>query len=193
LSPFKNLTDDEILSLVKQDDEKAFAELFDRYWKKIHVIAYSKLRSRASTQEIVQDIFFDLWQRRHSLQVTNFASYMNVSVKYKIINHFKRVLIKERYDHFISINGIKSGEETLKVVEYNELVEALEKVLHKFPSLTQTIFRLNRLEGKSISEIARSLDLSEKAIQYHITKSVKELKLHMKHFLSFVISIILFQ
>ena len=45
------------------------------------------------------------------------------------------------------------------------------------------IFRLHKLEGLSISEIARSLNLSEKAIQYHITQSTKRLRLHLKNYM----------
>lgn len=69
-------------------------------------------------------------------------------------------------------------------VEYNDLVKALEEKLKALPEKTQEVFRLNRLEGRSVSEIAHLLKLSEKAIEYHITRSRKELRLLLKDFLA---------
>ena len=68
-------------------------------------------------------------------------------------------------------------------IEYNDLARALEEKVKVLPEKTQEVFRLNRLEGRSVSEIANQLNLSEKAIEYHITRSRKELKLLLKDFL----------
>ena len=69
-------------------------------------------------------------------------------------------------------------------LEYNDLVHALDEQVKNLPEKTQEVFRLNRLEGRSVSEIARRLNVSEKAIEYHITRSRKELRLLLKDFLT---------
>ena len=71
----------------------------------------------------------------------------------------------------------------MEAVQFHNLTEAIEEGVQKLPEKTQLVFRLNRMEGKSIAEIAIKLKLSEKAIKYHISRSIKELRFHLKEFL----------
>jgi RNA polymerase sigma-70 factor (ECF subfamily) len=66
-------------------------------------------------------------------------------------------------------------------------VKALEEGVKELPEKTQEVFRLSRVEGHSVAEIAKRLNLSEKAIEYHITRSRKELRLYLKDFLAFLL------
>lgn len=185
----KNLgqySDDALLKLVANDDETAFEELFDRYWEKAHCIASSKLQSREMAQEIVHDLFLNFWQRRHSLEISNFSHYLHVSVKYKVITYINQQVSRKRYFEDYRRQTVSSEEETRMRVEYNELVKVLEEKMKALPEKTQEVFRMNRLEGRSVSEIANLLNLSEKAIEYHITRSRKELRLLLKDFLILV-------
>lgn len=177
-------SDEVLLALVAQDDEKAFEELFDRYWEKAHVIVYSKLKSRELAQEIVHDLFVSFWQRRHSLEIENFAHYLRVSIKYKVITHINQQLTRRKYFEEYQPQDVTAEAETSMGVEYDELLKTLDEKIKTLPEKTQEVFRLNRLEGRSVSEIANLLNLSEKAIEYHITRSRKELRLLLKDFLT---------
>jgi len=75
-------------------------------------------------------------------------------------------------------------------VEFSNLHDELEKGIRLLPKKTQVVFKLNRLEHKSIAEIAIELNLSQKAIKYHITRSLKELKYHLREFLFSSIAIV---
>jgi RNA polymerase sigma-70 factor (family 1) len=176
-------SDDHLLKLIAGNDEQAFEELFDRYWESAHTLAYSKLRSKEITEEIVHDIFLNFWLRRHSLDIKNFSHYLHVSVKYKAITYINKQLSQKKY--FEDYKDLEKFEEdeTLRTVEYNDLMKALEEGVRVLPEKTQEVFRLNRLEGRTVSEIANLLNLSEKAIEYHITRSRKELRLYLKDFL----------
>ena len=178
-------SDEVLLTLVAHDDEKAFEELFDRYWEKAHVIAYSKLKSRELAQEIVHDLFVSFWQRRHSLEIENFAHYLRVSIKYKVLTHINQQLTRRKYFEEYQPQDVTAEAETSMGVEYDELLKTLDEKIKILPEKTQEVFRLNRLEGRSVSEIANLLNLSEKAIEYHITRSRKELRLLLKDFLVF--------
>ena len=189
MSPNLDHTDEELVSLLKQDDEKAFHTLYSRYALKVRSLAFSKVNSKEVAQEIVQEVFTDIWERRHELQISSFSSYIFVAVKYQTLNFFKREITHQRhhklYKAFIRI----SEDSTMRSVQYNDLAEALEKGVQKLSNKTQLVFRLNRFEGRSISEIALKLNLSEKSIKYHISRSLKELRVYLKEFL---ISILLF-
>jgi RNA polymerase sigma-70 factor (ECF subfamily) len=96
------------------------------------------------------------------------------------LNHIASQITREKhwnyYKQFIPLQE----DVTANAVEFNELMEALEDGIEHLPEKSKKVFRLNHLEGHSISEIANLLNLSEKAIRYHLTQSVKKLRLHLK-------------
>ena len=181
--PISTYSDDELLSAIRQDDEKAFAELVKRYWKQVHAMTYARVHSLDATQEIVQNLFISLWDKRTTLSIRHLPSYLSVATRNRVLNYIDSQLTQRRhwdyYKQFIS----QQADVTDHDVKVNELMEALECGLNDLPEKSKKIFRLHQLEGLSISEIARSLNLSEKAIQYHITQSTKRLKLHLKDYM----------
>ena len=182
-------SDAEILSLVKKSDDKAFIALYNKYAGKLRAMAYSKVQSKELTEEIIQDIFLDLWERRGLVEINNLSVYLFMAVKYQAINQIKKRIHFQKYSKVLLALEKISEEETLESVKYNDLASALEKGVKKLPEKSQEVFRLNRLEGKTVEEIANSLNLSQKAIEYHIYKSIKELRLHLKDFIAAVIAV----
>lgn len=188
---FRNYTDQDLLSLIRKDDDDAFAELYNRYAGKVRSLAFSKVNSIEATQEIVQEIFSGIWERRRSLYIDAVPNYLAVAVKYRAINHIKSQLAFRKYADLYKAFVKISEEETLEAVQFHNLTEAIEEGVQKLPEKTQLVFRLNRMEGKSIAEIAVKLKLSEKAIKYHISRSIKELRFHLKEFLISVTALLL--
>ena len=188
---FANHTDEELLSLIKRDDKEAFDALFNRYSRKVSSIAFSKVNCENVAQEIVQDIFTNIWEKRHSLNIASVTGFLFTAVKYEAINHIKKEITHRKHHKLYKAFVRVSEECTLRSVQYNDLKEALEEGVAKLPAKTQLVFNLNRLEGKSISEIALKLNLSEKAIKYHISRSIKELRLYLKEFLISITLLIL--
>ena len=75
---------------------------------------------------------------------------------------------------------------TEEVVDYNDLNTAIEKAMQQLPEKSQQVFRLNRLQGLSIAEIAENLKMPRRTIEYHLTRSLRELRLHLKDFMFFI-------
>ena len=88
-------TDYELLAAIRNDDEKAFSELFKRHWRGVHSMAYSKVRSKEVTEEIVQDLFISLWDKRGSLSINNLPSYLFTAVKHKALNYIESELVQK--------------------------------------------------------------------------------------------------
>jgi RNA polymerase sigma-70 factor (ECF subfamily) len=170
-----------LLEAIRGNDEKAFAELFRRYWKYVYAIAYKRIRSEAETQEIVQDLFISLWNKRARLSVAHLPSYLYVSVKNKILNYVASQSARRKhwdyYKLFIPAQDIVTDKE----IELNELMNFMEDGIEHLPEKSKRVFKLNLLEGRSITEIAEMLNLSEKTIHYHLTQSIKKVRLHLKN------------
>lgn len=180
---YKSLSDQTLLELLRENDALACSELYERYANLVLDNVYSRTHSADVAQEVLQNIFTDLWERRRSLEIATFSHYIVVSVKYQVIAHIRREIAFRKHSDVYKTFVRVSEEGTLNDVRFNDLEQALRNGVQRLPEKTQLVFRLNRFEGKSIEEISKNLNLSEKAIKYHISRSLKELRLYLKEFL----------
>lgn len=176
-------TDQELLQAIRNDNENAFSELFRRYWRKGYRMAYTRVRSKEATEEIVQDLFVTLWDKRASLAINNMSSYLYISVKHKVLNFIDSQLVHQKYQIYHKTFIQQQEDATERTVVFNELMGAIKEGLECLPEKSKEVFRLNRLEGRTISETADLLKLSRKAAQYHLTRSLKEMRLHLKDYI----------
>jgi RNA polymerase sigma-70 factor (ECF subfamily) len=176
-------TDEEILALIRVGDRAAFNALYDKYWKKIYRIAYSKVGSREVAEEIVEDFFIKLWLKRETLVINNFFPYLFTSIKNRCLNYIEEKTTQDRHWQYYSQFIPVSEETTSKSVAFNNLMEAIHGGMDQMPEKSKKVFELHKMEGKSIKEIAAQLNLSEKAIEYHLTNSLKKLRIYLKEFI----------
>jgi RNA polymerase sigma-70 factor (family 1) len=178
-----DFSEEEVLRGLRDGNQVAFEAIYKLYWHRLYLTAYSKVESHAEAEEIVQNIFSTLWEKRQTLLITNLGAYLQISVRNRIINHIRGRITQRKYWEYYK-NYIPLGREsTADAVMYDDLAEAVEVAVNRLPEKSRQVFRLNRLEGKSIREIANLMKLSEKAIEYHLTKSIKELKVHLRDFI----------
>ncbi len=165
----------------------AFEQIYKLYWKRLYAMAAAKLQSSEEAEEIVQELFTTLWEKRNILIITNLSHYLFSSVRHRVINTVRSKVVHKSYWEFYRSFIPSSNSSTEEVVQYNDLSKAFENAVNALPEKSQAIFRLSRFEGKSVQEIAKSLKLSEKAIEYHVTKSLKVLKVQLKDFIYLIL------
>ena len=187
MKQYHNDSDQQLWNAIRKGDEKAFSELFNRYWSMAHRIAYAKVRSLETTQEIVQELFITLWDKRETLEVQNMPAFITTCIRNKAIKHIESQLVKEKYWAYYKNYIPQTESVTESELDFNELKEAIEAGMERLPAKSKKVFQLNRLHGRSISEIAGMLNLSEKAIEYHLTRSLKHLRLHLRDFLILIL------
>jgi RNA polymerase sigma-70 factor (ECF subfamily) len=182
MKPSSFRSDDELLKELRQGNEKAFIEIYEKFWYKIFLIAYQRLHKKELAQELVQNLFLKIWEKRLSLQIRNIEGYLFVSIKHAIIDHINAELALNNYHEYCSIFSTVKEETTEKMVAFDEVSNALEEGLNRLPEKSQQVFRLSRLSNWPIDKIARHMDLSEKTVQYHLTRSIKFLRTYLKEF-----------
>ena len=189
---YRLLADEVLLQLLKISDALAFKELYLRYWKNLYNSALNKINSKEIAEDIVQTVFTDLWDKREKHAIQNISAYLETSVKYQVINYIKSVISKKA--HLSTIGEKQKAEEnnTDLLLLVQELNTAIDKAINELPQKTQTIFRLSRLEQHSNKEISLIMNLSEKAVEYHITQSLKSLRFYLKDFILLDLLLIFF-
>lgn len=168
-------------ALQLRSDIKAFEEIYKRFWFKLYNWAYAQTSSRQEAEEMVQVVFERLWKNRQTSHINNLSAYLAVSLRNSLYDlQRKKVLIKKYEQTQAPLPAVNTTEED---VERKHLLETLEKTLQELPPKTQLVFRKSRYENLSTREIAADLNLTEKAVEYHITRALKVLRLRLKDFL----------
>ena len=182
--------DADLLAALPRNHEGAFAEIYRRYGLLLLEQASRKTGAREAAEEIVQDVFTALWKRRErASSIQKLPEYLSTAVKFRVIN-----LIRTRYTHdgytaYCRIVASDVDYRTENDLAVNDLAGALNVGLKHLPTHTRQIFQLSRFEHQTVSEIAGRLKLTPKAVEYHITRALKLLRISLKDFLVLLLAV----
>ena len=177
------LSDEKLLQLLRANNEQAFKEIYTRYWKPIFEAAWRRLASRETARELVQTIFLRIWEKRHSIYITHLQGYLQTAIKNSVINYMEATMVHKKYLQHVVHTGSTTCQGAESTLSFHELSQAIEKAIATLPEKTRQVFRLSRFHHLSIREIATRLNISEKAVEYHITQSLKIMRLYLKDYL----------
>lgn len=173
-------SDENILALMsEQDDELAFAELYDRYFKTLFNYAYSKVNDRFTAQEIVQELFVSLWQQRRQHRVECCRSFLFTMAKRLIISFYRKEYTRQHHYGQWQIQRSHTSDLADQPTLASDLQHRYEEGLHLLSPKCHEVFVMSR-QGFSNKQIGEQLQISEKTVEQHITKALRILKAHLK-------------
>ncbi|MBN2520848.1 MAG: RNA polymerase sigma-70 factor [Bacteroidales bacterium] len=177
------MTDKELNSRIQKGDKTSFRFLFDTYNESLFRYAYKLTLNKEVSEEIVQDIFISIWEKRSERNIDNFQHYLFRAVKNRSINYLKQsVRNLEFVDETIAY--INTDKRTpLHLLEANEFSQALEEALLKLPKKCAHIFMLSRNSEMSYKEIADELNISIKTVENQMGIALKKLRELLNNFL----------
>lgn len=180
---YPDLTDEQLLKLMQDDDPDAFETLYDRYWYKLYVCAYRRLQGKEDTEEAVQNLFESLWKNRHKIRIrTSLQNYLFSAIRYIVL----RVLYKKTAVPVAPVEAIPerylASSETEDEILINDLNKQILKAVEGLPKKCRNVFELSRYEKKTHREIASLMGISEKTVENHITRALHHIKATLAHF-----------
>jgi RNA polymerase sigma-70 factor (family 1) len=182
--PYAHYSDFELASLLKGGDERAFAEIYDRYKGALYVHAFNLLRDREEAKDILQQVFAILWDNRDSIELkTQLLAYLYTSVRNKIFNLIAHKKVESKY--ITSLAGFASTweENTDHLVRRNQLLEIIDREITSLPEKMREVFELSRRGNLSHREIAELLGISEKTVKNQVNNSLKILRVKLGIFI----------
>jgi RNA polymerase sigma-70 factor (ECF subfamily) len=194
MSVYQGHTDAALVDLLKRSDQEAMTEIYRRYWKKLLAVSVNRLSDEQEAEECVQDVFLSLWNRRSNLVLRHeLSTYLWVAVKYQVINrldkrysrsHLQTTELQDYHDI-----GVLSHEAT---IFEKELIARIEEAIGQLPEKCRMVYRKSREEGKTNKEIAAEMNVSEKTVEGHLTRALKDLRDHLgSYYPLFVVASIL--
>ncbi|WP_210420835.1 RNA polymerase sigma-70 factor [Chitinophaga sp. XS-30] len=172
-------SDKELISLLVAGREEAFTEIYHRYWEKLFTIAYNLTRDQVLAEEITQEVFISLWDRKGDVRIDTLNGYLATAIKFSVFKHIRRQrrrleIVKDNY-HKWSVND----EEEKIYARF--LKEYVEGIVEQLPEKCRLVFEYSRREGLTIPEIAAKMNISPKTAEAHLTKALKTIRINLKH------------
>ena len=180
---YANHTDEQLVALLNNSDERAFTEIYNRYWDKLFVVANHRLGSEA--QEIVQEVFYNLWKRRKTLQLTHtLSTYLAAAVKFEVINRLAAQKRRQSYLQYSSGRLEPEQNFTQQQVDFDSLLEQLSALVKSLPDKCRLVYQLHREEGYSQKEIAAKLGIAYKTVEAHLSTALRKIRRGLIHLFS---------
>ncbi|AKD03683.1 RNA polymerase sigma-70 factor [Pontibacter korlensis] len=159
---------------IQNGSEEAFQELFDEQWKRCFSLSYNMLRDKEQAEDLVQEVFTDLWVRRKTLLLQNPEAFLTQMIKNKAFSSLSRTRIPVRNLEILEeLHKEFSPEDTYILGELHAQVNLL---IESLPPRCREVFVLKRYEEMSVEEIATKLDISIRTVEHHLYQAAKILK-----------------
>lgn len=181
--------------LVKVQNEQVFEQLFKTYFKSLHAYAFTILNSEAVAEEMVQQVFYKLWEKKEQLDVhTSVKAYLYRSVHNESLNYLKHHSIKSKHQTYVMQQQQNNHEHSAgEKLAGRELEQQIRQALNDLPEQCRTIFQLSRYEELKYREIADQLGLSIKTVEAQMGKALRVLRLKLTDFLAILLTILLYR
>ncbi|QQL50469.1 RNA polymerase sigma-70 factor [Mucilaginibacter ginkgonis] len=185
------LSDHELITLLKQDRRSAFQELYNRYWRTLYNDAYKRLKDKQLCEEVVQEVFINLWQKREGIQINStVGGYLHTAVSNLVIDFFRKDSVRARYREHYKLFNSEVDDTTQTEIDLRELSQTIAAEVSRLPDKCRSVYELSRKEHKSNKEIARELSISEKTVENHITNALRKLRLSLGHYLLLILLLV---
>lgn len=177
MGAYGNLSDQELVSLLKEGNRLAFTQIYDRYKYLLYAHAFKRLRNEEEAEDIVHDLFATLWNKRETFELkTHLSGYLYTAVRNRI---FKLLAHKDVESEYIS-SFHQASEQATNITDYlvreSQMTAMIEKEIAALPPKMREVFELSRKQNLSHKEISGQLGISEQTVSKQVTNALKILK-----------------
>lgn len=190
-SNLKSSNESALLLRIASGDELSYTKLVEQYWQKVLQHALSFVKSYPVAEELTQDVFIQIWEKRNKLsEVNSFENYLFIVSRNLIISHIRKKLVETD-----SLKGEKLQELFLKPdeqYEFQELVRIINEGAVLLQEPRRSIFLLSRIEGKDTEYISKELGLATRTVRWHLLQALNFLRNHLhNHYIVSIVALIL--
>lgn len=180
-----------VIPLLRNGDEKTFELVFRKYYESLCHYAYMLLQDNDLSEDVVQKVFVNLWEKRANLKVeVSLKSYLYKSVYNNSMNEIKHQKVVQNHKKDLNTNDLLV--EPVGQVTTKELEKSIEKALLALPEQCRLIFKMSRFEELKYKEIASVLGVSPKTVENQMGKALRLMRENLSEFLTIWILLINF-
>lgn len=179
MTTLKSNNEPELVRKLKDGDSSAFDLLFVGYSSKLFCFVNKYLNLKEESEEIVQDVFLNLWKHRKEIRSEEaFKSYLYKIALNNIRNYFVKKQVREKHKQLIAQEYLIDSDKDEP--DYEAVMKQVDRLISLLPQKRREIFLLSRKEGLDTSEIATYLGISESTVKNQISSAIGFLKAEAK-------------
>lgn len=168
-----------------QDTTLSFEQVFKTHFKRLHAYAFGILQNEAEAEEIVQQVFLKLWERKENLSRINpISTYLYRAVHNGSLNYLKHQRVKAKHQMHVAWSMKDEVEPSGKKIQVKELKQQLNRAMQELPEQCRLIFQLSRFEDMKYREIADQLGIAVKTVENQMGKALRLLRVKLIDFLT---------
>jgi len=165
----------ELLSSLSKGNEEALKFIYQKYWERLFLSAYNVLKDKEACEDIVQEIFIQLWQKKEQLVIkTSLDAYLVSATRYQVFHlirkGFKRKELFENLEERFSTEGADAS------LDVKETQKTIDVVVDNLPEKCKIIYKLSRENHLSYKQIAEQLQISPKTVENQLAIALKRLR-----------------
>lgn len=171
------------IEALKLGDRSAFERIYHCFGPKLHAFTRKLVHNQEDTEEVVQEVFLKLWERKHFLDPgQNFDSYLFRIAKNLVYNKARHQVYALAYGKYLTGQQNTPADTTQHQIDYQELNHLLEEAYMTMPPTRKQVFIMSRLDGLSNGEIAERLQTSNSNIENHINKALHDIRKKLQRY-----------
>lgn len=175
--------------------DTSFHELYNKWYQRSFVFAKSYVQDEMIAEDLASESIIKLWSMMKEKEIEYPQALLLTLLKNKALDYLRRDTMRQSIEEELADayqRELKLRISTLEAcnpetIFSTEIKEIIEQTLSALPEQTRRIFEMSRYEELPVKEIARQVDLTPKAVEYHITRSLKALKENLKDYLPLLI------
>ena len=183
----------QLIKRLAKGESKAFEELYLKYGRRLYVFVFDYLKSKDDAEEIVQEVFVKIWDKRSQLKEHESLKGYLFTIAYNAIKKsFLRKSREEQQKQLFAQNVLREMDNTPTEIEYSKVIQQIDGIVEAMPVRRKEVFNLSKKEGLTNAEIAAFLNLSEKTVKNQLTLAYQTIREQLKNNLPVLLLISLF-
>lgn len=175
------------ITSIRNGDSAVFETVFKNYYKPLCAYALTMLKDKDYSEEVVQQMFVKIWERRSSLNITtSVKAYLYQIVRNDCLNVLKHEKVKEQYRRFKVVNMQQQHDSASTRLASHELEEQIQNAMNALPEQCGIIFRMSRFEELKYKDIAEQLNISVKTVENQMGKALKLMRLKLAEYVTVI-------
>lgn len=189
----KEYNEQEILKKLETGDEFSFGIVFNTYHTRLYHFAQHYLNDEEASKDVIQEVFSVIWEdHKKFAEVKNLSSWLFTLTKNQCLKRIEHLKVKQKHIDFLKYRQLNVNQEVLKELDtspliFEEIEQIIKQTLENLSAQSRRVFELSRFENKKYHEIAAELNISQKAVEAHISKALRYFRKALKNYLPFVL------
>ena len=177
MKDYSQYSDEELMHEIKAGNMLAFDELYRKYIRRLYRFSYSILKSREEAENIVQNVFLNLWQNRVKTEKISSVKYYVFTIAYNsAISIIRKKARESQFIEYVKTLQDMKEEPVDLQFEYKELDERVSAIINSLPVRQKEVYQLHRIEGLKYAEISERLNISINTIENHMSRALKTIR-----------------